>query len=41
MNLKHIHPTPKASDAFKATLGLTYSTYSFVWQSSKFTIILR
>lgn len=40
MNLKHVHPTPKASDRFKATLGLIYSTYSFVWQSSKLTIIL-
>lgn len=38
---EHVHPTPKASDAFKATLDSSYSIYSFVWQRPKFTITLR
>ena len=38
---KHVHLTPKASDAFKATLDFTDSICSFVRQRLEFSVILR
>lgn len=38
---KHVHPTPKASDVFKATLDFGYSICCFVWQRLEVTAILR